>query len=227
MRQRSPLRQCSRAEPGRRPSRGNNVRPDDSIRRYSANISAGSLKVAESRVVADLLLRGVSSEEWRKAVVPDNTLQARNPNTAIRIARLIRQRLEMMEPALWRLVRDGSGSVATHALFAAAIKHSPLLGDFLDLVVREQFRVFSGTLPKRLFDDFLQDCRGRDPEMPEFNASTQRKLQTTIYRILVQAGYLSDTRTLGLKQVHIAEEVLAYLRQNGEDYVLRCIQVGL
>jgi hypothetical protein len=130
-----------------------------------------------------------------------------------------------MQPALWRLVRDGSTSVVTHALLAAAIKHSALLGDFLDLVVREQFRVFNKTLPKKMFDDFLQDCRGRDPEMPEFNESTQRKLQTTIYRILVQAGYLSDTRTLTLKQVHVAEEVLAYLRQNGEDYVLRCIQV--
>jgi hypothetical protein len=34
-------------------------------------------------------------------------------------------------------VRDGTSTVASHALLAAAIKQSPLLGDFLDLVVRE------------------------------------------------------------------------------------------
>jgi hypothetical protein len=195
-------------------------------RRYSADITAGSLKVAESRIVADLLLRGVSGDQWRKAIVEQNVLQARNPRTAVRIGRLIRQRLVLMGADLWSLVRDGSGSVANHALLAAGIKHSPLLGDFLDLVVREQFRVFSTTLPKKLFFEYLQDCRGRDPEMPPFTESTRRKLQTTVYRILIQAGYLSDTRSVMLQQVHIAEPVLDYLKQNDEKYVLRCIQVG-
>jgi hypothetical protein len=194
--------------------------------RYSANISAGSLKVSESRVVADLLLRGVSGAAWRSAIIDQNVLQAHNAASAVRVSRLIRQRLELMLPDLWRLVREGQGSVATHALLAAAVKHSALLGDFLDVVVREQVRVFGTVLPKKLFDDYLQDCRGRDPEMPQFNESTRRKLQTTIYHILVQAGYLSDTRTLKLQKVHIAEPVLDYLEQNHEDYVLRCLQVG-
>ena len=130
-----------------------------------------------------------------------------------------------MGPDLWRLVRDGSGAVASHALLAASVKHSPLLGDFLDLVVREQFRVFNATLPKKLFHEYLQDCRGRDPSMPQFTESTQRKLQTTIYRILIQAGYLESVRSVRLQHVHIVEPVLAYLKQEAEDYVLRCIQV--
>lgn len=194
--------------------------------RYSANISAGSLKVPESRVVAGLLLRGQKDQGWHKAIVEDNALQARNLQSAIRVGRLVRQRLDLMKPDLLKLVRDGTGSVATHAVFAAAIKHSPLLGDFLDLVVREQFRVFSTTLPKKLFDEYLQNCRGRDPEMPQFNESTQRKLQTTIYHVLVQVGYLSDNRKLKLQHVHVAEQVIQYLERNHEEYVLRCIQVG-
>lgn len=195
--------------------------------RYSANISAGSLKVPESRIVAGLLLRGVEEASWHKAFVEQNVLQARNPLSAIRVGRLVRQRLELMKPDLWKLVKDGSGSVATHAVLAAAVKHSPLLGDFLDLVVREQFRVYNTTLPKKLFDEYLQDCRGRDPEMPQFSDATRRKLQTVMYHILVQAGYLSDTRTLKLQHVHVAEQVVAYLERNHEEYVLRCIQVGL
>jgi hypothetical protein len=194
--------------------------------RYGAEITAGSLKVQESRVIADLLLRGVGGDEWRRYIVEENVLQTRSPESAIRLARLIRHRLELTGPDLWRLVRDGSGSVVTHGLLAAAIKHSPLLGDFLDLVVREQFRVFNTTLPKRLFHDFLQDCRGRDPEMPPMSESTRNKLQRTVYHILIQAGYLCDARSFGLQQVHIAQPVLDYLQRNNEEYVLRCIQVG-
>ena len=69
--------------------------------RYSANISAGSLKVAESHVVADLLLRGIGGKEWQKAIVEDNVLQARIPKSGIRVGRLIRNRVELMQRAVW------------------------------------------------------------------------------------------------------------------------------
>ncbi len=36
--------------------------------RYQADITAGSLKVPESRVIADLLLRGVDGAGWRTAI---------------------------------------------------------------------------------------------------------------------------------------------------------------
>ncbi len=40
-----------------------------------------------------------------------------------------------MGPHLWKLVRDGEGGVATHAVFAAAVKQSALFGDFLKIAV--------------------------------------------------------------------------------------------
>ena len=194
--------------------------------RYRADITAGALKVAESRVVADLLLRGVDAPGWKEAVVTQNLLQTRNPATAIRLGRLIRKRLELMEADLWRLVRDGSGTVATHACLAAAVKHSALLGDFLDLVVREQYRLFSPALSKQLWEGFLDDCRGRDPDMPLWNESTRRRLRSSVFQILAQAGYINNTRAKQLQTVHIAAQVLRYLEESHEQYVLRCVQVA-
>jgi hypothetical protein len=129
--------------------------------RYCANITAGSLKIPESRVIADLLLRGYDDAGWFQAIAKNNLLKAKNPVTARRIARLIRQRLDSMSPDLWRLIRDGTVVVATHAVLAAAIKHSFLLGDFLLLVVGDQYRRFGKNLTKKLWFDFLEDCHGR------------------------------------------------------------------
>jgi hypothetical protein len=56
--------------------------------RYRADITVGSLKVPESRIIADMLLRGIGEHAWREDIVKQNVLQARNPATAIRIARL-------------------------------------------------------------------------------------------------------------------------------------------
>ena len=194
--------------------------------RYRADITAGALKVTESRVVADLLLRGVDQAGWRKAVYDQNVLQARSAKTAKRLRTLIRSRLETMTDDLWRLVRDGTGDVATHACLAAAVKHSHLVGDFLDLVVRDQYRMYADALSRKLWAEYIEDCRGRDPEMPEWSQSTVDRLRSSVFQILAEAGYVANTKTLKLQTVHIAQPVLRYLQNQNEQYVLRCIQVG-
>ena len=193
--------------------------------RYKADITAGALKLPESRAIADLLLHRVDAQGWKDAIVTRNVLQTRNPATAARLTKLIRGRLETMGPELWALVRDGTGSVATHAAFAAAVKHSPLLGDFLE-VVSEQYRLFSPSLSNKLFDDYLEGCRGRDPEMPQWNETTRRRLRSSVFQMLAQAGYIESTRSLKLQTVHIADQVIRYLKANHEVHVLHCIQVA-
>jgi hypothetical protein len=194
--------------------------------RYRADLTAGSLKIAESRIIADLLLRAVGEDEWKEAITNENVLKAKNPATAIRLARLIRQRLETTTFDHWRMVRDGTLVVATHAALAAAIKHSYLLGDFLDLVVRDQYRRFAKSLTNKLWREYLEDCRGRDPEMPQWQESTIKRMGSSVFQILAQGGYIKDTRSMALQRTHISTEVLGYLKQNREDYVLRCITVG-
>jgi hypothetical protein len=131
-----------------------------------------------------------------------------------------------MGPDLWKLVRDGKGTIAIHAVFAAAVKHSLLLGDFLDLVVSEQYRLFGRQLSNKMFADFLEGCRERDPDMPQWNETTRKRLRSSVFQMLAQAGYIENTRSLKLQTVHVADQVLRYLKANHEDYVLRCIQVA-
>ena len=194
--------------------------------RYKAEITAGALKLPESRIIAGLLLHQIDADGWKDAIVTKNVLQSRSPATARRLTRLIRGRLETMGPDLWKLVRDGKGTVAAHAVFAAAVKHSRLLGDFLGGVVAEQYRLFSPALSPKLFADYLEDCRGRDPEMPQWNETTRRRLRSSVFQMLAQAGYIENTRSLKLQTVHIADQVLRYLKANKENSILRSIQVA-
>jgi len=131
-----------------------------------------------------------------------------------------------MPPEILQLIRDGAGDVATHAVLAAAIRHSPLLGDFMDLVVRDQYRRFSKVLTNKVWDDYLEECRGRDPAMPQWSDSTVQRLRSSVFQILAQAGFVQDTRSLVLRRPHIADQVIACLKLHRDDYVLRCITVG-
>jgi hypothetical protein len=194
--------------------------------RYQANFTKASLLIPESRIVAGLLLKKIDEDQWHQAIVVDNVLQKRTQNTATTQANLIRNRLNTMGPELWALVREGGKSVATHAVFAATIKFSPLLGDFLDLVVREQFRRFENALRPPLWDNYLESCHERDPDMPSWSGSTRAKLRQNAIRMLAEAGYLHDTKALRLQRVQISPEVISYLKGHEETYVIKCIQAS-
>jgi len=194
--------------------------------RYKANFTKGGLMVPESRLVADLLLRRVDAREWKRCIETENILRAKTVWTARSKVGVAKARLQTMTEPLWALVRDGSKPVAAHAVFAATIKFSPLIGDFLDLVVRRLFQKFEVELKPMHWDQFVEDCRSRDPDMPTWTQTTLDKLRTRTFRMLWETGYLADERSHRLQAVTISPEVMTYLRENNEHYVLRCIQVG-
>ncbi len=131
-----------------------------------------------------------------------------------------------MTSDLWKLVKDGNSTVATHACLAAAVKHSALLADFLELVVKEQYRIFADKLTYQMWDDFIADCQSRDAELPAWSESTIMRLRSSVFQILQQAGYIDSTKSLRLQTVHIAHEVVRYLTKHDEDSVLRCIEIA-
>ena len=56
--------------------------------KYSADLTAGSLKPRESRLIAGLLLAGANEQQFREVVVTKNVFQACTHSTAVRLARL-------------------------------------------------------------------------------------------------------------------------------------------
>lgn len=194
---------------------------------YKADIAGGSLKVYESRIIADLLLRRLPAPEWRRAIEVENVLQKTSIGTAKRQASLIKTRLKRMTPPLWALVRDGTKPVATQAVFAAAIAHSPLLRDFLTLYVRDRFRSGELGLSRNHWRTFVASCKERDPEMSEWSAPTTDKLGDSVLRILTEVGMLTEGDKHTLQPVHYEPEVMKYLRAENFDEVLRAMQVFL
>lgn len=197
-----------------------------SLPTYSADISAGSLLLRESREVARLLLSGGDSAAWYQALVVDNVLQKRSPSSARRMARLIRKRLGLMDSGLWRLVAEGSKEVATQALMAATVKDSRLLADFMTKVVAEHLKTFKYQLALNDWKRFLEDCEHRDPSVAKWSESTRKKVGQVVIRILSEAGYLDNTRSMNLTPVHLVPEVRRFLIEHNEGSVLRCLEVG-
>ena len=194
---------------------------------YKADITAGGLKMRETRIIADLMLKGASNEIWNTEIEDRNILQTRSPATARRLLRLIRGRLALMTPEHWTMVRDGSKDLAVQAVFAAAVKHSALLGDFLDLRLRQEYQIFTEMVPAKIWTHYLEDCKFRDPELPDWSVSTIKRLQSSVFQMLTEAGYFSGLSPRRLQQVHLIFPLKRYLEDQNDQYVLRCMTACL
>ncbi|WP_343851627.1 DUF1819 family protein [Rhodanobacter soli] len=195
------------------------------LKQYQADLSAGSLMLPESRVIAGLLLQHPDDSAWEQALRVDNVLQKSSPATAIRQARLIRFRLESIDSSVWKSIKDGEKETATQLLFAAAVKHSELLKDFLREVVADHVRRLEHSLSVNAWEPFLHDCAARDPAVGTWSTSTRKKLLQVIIRILAEARYLESTRSLRLLPPHIHPAVRKTLLAAGEGRLVQMMEL--
>ncbi|MCG9040004.1 DUF1819 family protein [Laribacter hongkongensis] len=140
---------------------------------YSAQLSAGSLLVPESRQLAPLLLQHPDEAAWQYAIKVDNVLQKASPATAWRMARLIRQRLACLDEAGLSMVANDSLEVATQMLLLAAVRHSRLLGDYMIDVYRGRLRRLETHLNPKDWAVFVHECEQRDPSAREWVTSQE------------------------------------------------------
>jgi hypothetical protein len=191
---------------------------------YNAQISAGSLLIPESRKVAEVLLQARDQPpDWQRLIQIDNILQKRSPSSAWRQLRLLRNRLEPAAPELLQIIAHADNAAAIQVLLALTIRHSHLLGDFLQQVVKEHARHFETHLSAYDWPKFLAECALQAPEINKWSDSTHKKLGQVIYRILAEAKYIDGTRTLRLLPVRLLPQVQQCLAQCGETYALNCM----
>lgn len=192
---------------------------------YKSSITTGSLLIRESRIIARLLLDNVDDSTWHQAVIIDNVLQKRSLESAKRQAGFVKERLNLMKPELWRLIDKGKPDAAVQAVLAASIKHSRLLGDFMNNVVRPHWQVFKKKISSKDWQEYLELCTQVDPRIQNWTRTTKVKLRQTVFRILAEASYINNTRSLELLPVSITPEVKTYLLNNSENYVLKCMEI--
>jgi hypothetical protein len=191
---------------------------------YNAEISAGSLMPLESKRVAALLLTRPDDTAWRDAIETQNILQKNTPATARRQATLIRKRLMTLDAKAWEMIASREGEVVNQLLLAASVKHSLLLGDFLRRVYADRQRRMETNLSATDWQDFLTECAHHDAAVANWTDGTKAKLFQVIVRILVEAKFLENVRSMKLTPQSLHPDVERYLRRHDETYVLECLE---
>lgn len=192
---------------------------------YHAHDTGASLRLRESKILAGLLLEGVGDSEWKRVIFDENVLQIERASSLRRIVTLLRSRLDELDREGWRMICEGDRDLAVQTLFAGAIKHSRLIGDFLDLAIRDQKQLFARVLEAHVWAEYVEGCRARDVELEHWADLTSDKLRQVVCNMLVEVGFLESVRNPEFRTVFVVPELEQYLRDREEHYVLRCMEV--
>jgi len=193
---------------------------------YDSDLIGGSLQVRESRIIAHLLLDRADPDRWKQEIQQQNLLQKRSPATARRVAQALRKRLERLEPAFWRALRDGDDELATQVAFCAALERNLLLVEFMETVVRDAFVMRAELLEPWHWNDFLDERSQRDPALAEWTESSRRKMGQVAFRMLAEVGLLKSTRSMKLQHLLVRAEVRALLDDSHRQRIKACLSVS-
>jgi len=195
---------------------------------YKADLAGVALKIQESRVISRWILENLSMDDeksWENLVYRDNELQIKGRSTLRRQANLLRARLRLLDPSILTIITNGSYRESTQGCLAAAIKHSRILGDFMDISLRNEILKHNREITAWHWRVFLEGCRERDPEMTEWSKNTSDRIKTTVFSILHDAGYLAREKGYFVQQVKIEKNLESALEKTNESYVLRCMRL--
>ena len=160
--------------------------------RYALSFTSGALLVREALVAAPLYLRVQDWAKVRELIEEDNLLQARTRSSGFRLAREVAQRLSVLTDAELELLIDATPTERGYLMWAAACRRYDLIGEFAEEVVRERYLVLAQTLGHDDFDSFIRGKALWHEEVANLKDTTLRKLRSTVFRMLVEAGLISD-----------------------------------
>lgn len=160
--------------------------------RYAMSFTSGALLTREALIAAPLYL---SEHDWntvRDLIAAENLLQCRTIATGKRRAREVAQRLATLSDTEIELLIDATPTERGYLMWLAACRRYRLIGEFAEEVLRERFLLLAPTLDHGDFDSFIRGKALWHEEVVNLKESTLRKLRSNVFRMLIEAGMLTD-----------------------------------
>lgn len=194
--------------------------------RYVANLTKGSLKVAESRVIARLLLDGLSANEVQDLAIKENLLQKRSPEATRTLASHLAWRFAGVPSCLLELIVHGSSREATQACLASLTIRSALFSEYLKESVSEVRAQRRSHLAPADWSTYMDVLESRDASVRAWTSPVRAKLRQNIWRILAEAEIVDSTKHLRLQNVRLEESVKRCLAASALTSTLKILAAG-
>lgn len=165
---------------------------------YSVGFTAASLRPELLRAIVEIRAQESSWKDTKARVLAENVLQSRSPNSAIRIERELRARLQKLSDSQLAQFQHSTRDIQTQLAWLAAVKNSSFLFEFASGALRSKMEVYDPTLRDSDWERFLDEQKTHHPEIGEFSSTTLGKMKRVVLAMLRGVGILQVGPMLGI-----------------------------
>lgn len=193
-------------------------------KRYLGDLIGGSLMIRESQIIADLLLKNPTPDEWNEAIAVDNILQKPSAASAKRNASTVRKRLDGLNDEYLQKLAYSGAEEATQLMFAATLINSPLLADFMRIVVTDAKRMYRESLNVDDWAHFWEERTRLYPALADMSEASTYRIAQVAFKVIADAGYIDSTKHKKLMNVYVSPDVRELLSDMQRDDILRAME---
>lgn len=188
------------------------------VDRYSLSFTTGGLFLNEAYAIVDRYLENRDWPKTRNQVLSENLLQVRTVASSHRVSRELISRLELLASDELEELVNGNARDRGYLLWVAACRRYAIIHDFAIEVLREHYLLMRRQLSFGDYDAFYNAKALWHTELDEIAQSTQHKLRQNLFRMLRDAGLISDQQHI--QAAMLSPRLAQLLARRGRDDLL-------
>ena len=191
------------------------------VSEYNGGLTREQFLFFEIRVVASLLLQGLSRDEILEKIREENLFQFPTERMISSIAGTCFKRIEALESdTLVYCLAHSSVDVAKQINLYAMMKYNRVVWDFMTTVIAEKFRTQDFEFSRKDLNIFFFRLQEQNDSVAAWSDGTVNKIKQVLTKTLVECDYLDSTKSTRLNPVSISPELEDEIRANNDNAVL-------
>lgn len=185
---------------------------------YTASFTREQFMFYEMRITAQLMLDGKTDVEIIEEVLNNNLFQYPTEKSSKRMTRACLKRLKILDNTqLIDIIANGAYDSSKQVCLLAMMKQYRVINEFFITVIGEKYRLKDFSLSKRDLNIYFSRIQEQDDKVASWSVSTISKLKQVLLKLLVDIGYLDNTKSEKLNYVLI-DFNLKHILIDNKDY---------
>jgi hypothetical protein len=175
---------------------------------YNGGLTREQFLFYEIKVVAKLLVEGMSIDDAILKIKEENLFQFPTERMVVNIANVCYRRLQALDSEnLIYVLATSSMDVAKQVNLYAMMKQNRIVWDFMITVIGEKYRTQDFSFTKKDMSAFMFQLQEQNEDVATWSDSTIQKIKQVLTKSLVECGYLDNTKSEVLNPVYLYPEL--------------------
>ena len=194
---------------------------------YTSTFTGENFLYFETKIVAKLMLSGLSEKEIKEKVVSDNLFQYKTIKRAGRRVASVIKRLKNFDSNFLNIFISSPNEEGRIINLFILYKNNRILSDFMNEVIRDNYEIQQYNLTDPEIKDFFNTKAQSDENVRDWKEYTIYKLSQVLRKILIEAGILKKNHNYTLLIPYISEDLKSFFIKIGAPTFLESIGIKL